>query len=125
MPRFANHSPISEVAADYCLKALRFSQGDWSHSMSEINAYRSTFEAKHGKEASPFVISDFVACVDTQEQVIGDRAIILPALSPPSAALLLPIGSREGAARLALRQSHAQCNIRSALGAAMDTFWEF
>lgn len=63
-------SPSSaEVAADYGLKALRFSQGDWSHSMAEINAYRATFEAKHGRKAPPFVISDFVVCVDTPEQV--------------------------------------------------------
>lgn len=63
-------SPSSaEVAADYGLKALRFSQGDWSVSMGEINAYRATFEAKHGKKAPPFVISDFVVCVDTEEQV--------------------------------------------------------
>lgn len=63
-------SPSSaEVAADYGLKALRFSQGDWSYSMAEINRYRETFEAKHGKKAPPFVISDFVVCVDTEEQV--------------------------------------------------------
>ena len=63
-------SPSSaEVAAEYGLKALRFSQGDWSHSMKEINAYRSTFEAKHGTKAPPFMISDFVVCVDTEEQV--------------------------------------------------------
>ena len=63
-------SPSSaEVAADYGLKALRFSQGDWSHSMKEINTYRTTFEAKHGTKAPPFVISDFVVCVDTEEEV--------------------------------------------------------
>ena len=63
-------SPSSaEVAADYGLKALRFSQGDWSHSMTEINTYRSTFEAKHGRKAPAFVISDFVVCVETEEQV--------------------------------------------------------
>jgi alkanesulfonate monooxygenase SsuD/methylene tetrahydromethanopterin reductase-like flavin-dependent oxidoreductase (luciferase family) len=63
-------SPSSaEVAAAYGLKALRFSQGDWSHSMKEINTYRSTFENKHGKKAPPFVISDFVVCVDTEAQV--------------------------------------------------------
>lgn len=63
-------SPSSaEVAADYGLKALRFSQGDWSHSMKEINAYRSTFEAKHGTKAPPFMISDFVVCVETEEEV--------------------------------------------------------
>jgi alkanesulfonate monooxygenase SsuD/methylene tetrahydromethanopterin reductase-like flavin-dependent oxidoreductase (luciferase family) len=63
-------SPSSaEVAADYGLKALRFSQGDWSHSMKEINTYRETFEAKHGRKAPPFVISDFVVCVETEEEV--------------------------------------------------------
>jgi alkanesulfonate monooxygenase SsuD/methylene tetrahydromethanopterin reductase-like flavin-dependent oxidoreductase (luciferase family) len=65
-------SPSSAaVAADYGLKALRFSQGDWSHSMAEINTYRSTFEAKHGRKAPPFMISDFVVCVDTETEV-GD-----------------------------------------------------
>jgi alkanesulfonate monooxygenase SsuD/methylene tetrahydromethanopterin reductase-like flavin-dependent oxidoreductase (luciferase family) len=63
-------SPSSaEVAAEYGLKALRFSQGDWSHSMAEINAYRATFEAKHSRSAPPFVISDFVVCVDTEKDV--------------------------------------------------------
>jgi alkanesulfonate monooxygenase SsuD/methylene tetrahydromethanopterin reductase-like flavin-dependent oxidoreductase (luciferase family) len=63
-------SPSSaEVAADYGLKALRFSQGDWSHSMKEINTYRATFEAKHGTKAPPFVISDFVVCVDSEAEV--------------------------------------------------------
>jgi alkanesulfonate monooxygenase SsuD/methylene tetrahydromethanopterin reductase-like flavin-dependent oxidoreductase (luciferase family) len=63
-------SPSSaEVAADYGLKALRFSQGEWQHSMPEINAYRETFEKKHGKKAPPFVISDFVVCVPTEEEV--------------------------------------------------------
>lgn len=64
-------SPSSaEVAADYGLKALRFSQGDWSHSMKEINTYRATFEAKHGTKAPPFVISDFVVCVDSEAEVV-------------------------------------------------------
>lgn len=63
-------SPSSaEVAADLGLKALRFSQGEWEYSMPEINAYRTTFEAKHGKKAPPFVISDFVVCVETEEEV--------------------------------------------------------
>jgi alkanesulfonate monooxygenase SsuD/methylene tetrahydromethanopterin reductase-like flavin-dependent oxidoreductase (luciferase family) len=63
-------SPSSaEVAADYGLKALRFSQGEWDISMPEINRYRETFETKHGKMAPPFVISDFVVCVDTEEEV--------------------------------------------------------
>ncbi len=63
-------SPSSaEVAADYGLRALRFSQGEWSHAMPEINKYRATFEAKHKKPAPPFIISDFVVCQDTAEQV--------------------------------------------------------
>jgi alkanesulfonate monooxygenase SsuD/methylene tetrahydromethanopterin reductase-like flavin-dependent oxidoreductase (luciferase family) len=63
-------SPSSaEVAAEYGLKAIRFSQGEWEQSMPEINAYRTTFEAKHGKKAPPFVISDFVVCVDSEEEV--------------------------------------------------------
>lgn len=63
-------SPSSaEVAAEYGLKALRFSQGDWSHSMKEIIAYRNAFETKHKRSAPPFVISDFVVCVDTEQQV--------------------------------------------------------
>ena len=56
-------SPSSaEVAADYGLKALRFSQGEWEASMPEINTYRTTFETKHGKKAPPFIISDFIVC---------------------------------------------------------------
>jgi alkanesulfonate monooxygenase SsuD/methylene tetrahydromethanopterin reductase-like flavin-dependent oxidoreductase (luciferase family) len=63
-------SPSSaEVAAEYGLKAIRFSQGEWSHSMAEINAYRAKFEELHGKKAPPFIISDFVVCVDTEEEV--------------------------------------------------------
>ncbi len=70
--RFAmvSMSPSSaEVAADYGLKAIRFSQGDWSYSMAEINAYRATFEAKHRKKVPPFIISDFVVCVETEAEV--------------------------------------------------------
>jgi alkanesulfonate monooxygenase SsuD/methylene tetrahydromethanopterin reductase-like flavin-dependent oxidoreductase (luciferase family) len=63
-------SPSSaEVAAEYGLKAIRFSQGEWSHSMAEINAYRAKFETLHGRKAPPFIISDFVVCVDTEEEV--------------------------------------------------------
>jgi alkanesulfonate monooxygenase SsuD/methylene tetrahydromethanopterin reductase-like flavin-dependent oxidoreductase (luciferase family) len=64
-------SPSSaEVAADYGLKAIRFSQGEWSVSMPEINTYRSTFEAKWGRRAPPFIISDFVVCVDSEAEVV-------------------------------------------------------
>ena len=63
-------SPSSaEVAADYGIKALRFSQGDWSKTLPEINAYRDTFKAKHGKQAPPFMISDFMVCFDTKKKV--------------------------------------------------------
>ena len=63
-------SPSSaEVAADYGLKALRFSQGEWEASMPEINTYRSTFEAKHGKRAPPFIISDFIVCHEDPAKV--------------------------------------------------------
>ncbi|GGN57111.1 flavin-dependent oxidoreductase [Novosphingobium indicum] len=63
-------SPSSaEVAADYGLKALRFSQGDWSKALPEINNYRDTFKAKHGKAAPPFVISDFMVCFDDKDKV--------------------------------------------------------
>ena len=63
-------SPSSaEVAADLGLKALRFSQGNWEHSMPEINTYRTTFEAKHGTKAPPFYISDFVVCFDDPVRV--------------------------------------------------------
>lgn len=64
-------SPSSaEVAAEYGLKAIRFSQGEWEQSMPEINAYRSTFEARHGRKAPPFMISDFVVCVPTEDEVV-------------------------------------------------------
>ena len=32
--------------------------------------YRSTFEALHGKKAPPFVISDFIVCFGTEQEVI-------------------------------------------------------
>ena len=63
-------SPSSaEVAADYGLKALRFSQGDWSNALPEIDKYRETFRAKHGKTAPPFIISDFMVCFDSKQKV--------------------------------------------------------
>ena len=37
--------------------------------MPEINTYRNTFQAKHGNKAPPFIISDFIVCVDTEEKV--------------------------------------------------------
>jgi alkanesulfonate monooxygenase SsuD/methylene tetrahydromethanopterin reductase-like flavin-dependent oxidoreductase (luciferase family) len=63
-------SPSSaEVAARYGLKALRFSQGEWEHSMPEIDTYRATFEQLHGREAPPFIISDFIVCFDDPGKV--------------------------------------------------------
>lgn len=58
-----------EVAADYGLKALRFSQGDWSKAMPEIDQYRATFREKHGKAAPPFLISDFMVCFADRAKV--------------------------------------------------------
>ncbi|MFT3968569.1 MAG: LLM class flavin-dependent oxidoreductase [Sphingobium sp.] len=64
-------SPSSaEVAARYGLKALRFSQGDWTYALPEIETYRSTFQQLHGKAAPPFIISDFIVCFDNEEKVI-------------------------------------------------------
>jgi len=63
-------SPSScEIAAQYGLKALRFSQGDWSKAMPEIDKYRSTFKELHGKTAPPFIISDFMLCFEGREKV--------------------------------------------------------
>ncbi len=63
-------SPSSvEVAADYGLKTLRFSQGDWRKAIPEINQYRTSFEAKHKRTAPPFIISDFMLCFEDQKRV--------------------------------------------------------
>ena len=63
-------SPSSvEVAANYGLKALRFSQGDWRNAIPEITHYRETFEKLHNKTAPPFVISDFVCCFNDKQRV--------------------------------------------------------
>ena len=63
-------SPSSaEVAARYGLKALRFSQGDWTHALAEISTYRSTFEELHHRQAPPFIISDFIVCFEDEKQV--------------------------------------------------------
>lgn len=63
-------SPSSaEVAAQYGLKALRFSQGDWTKSLPEIKQYRDTFRTLHGKAAPPFIISDFIVCFDSRQRV--------------------------------------------------------
>ena len=51
------------------LKTLRFSQGDWSKALPEINGYRETFRKLHGKKAPPFIISDFMVCFDDPAKV--------------------------------------------------------
>ena len=58
-----------DIAAEYGLKTLRFSQGDWSKALPEINGYRDTFKENHGKTAPPFIISDFMVCFDSKEKV--------------------------------------------------------
>ena len=63
-------SPSSvEVAANYGLRTLRFSQGDWRNAIPEINHYRETFQKLHGKTAPPFIISDFVLCFNDKQRV--------------------------------------------------------
>ena len=63
-------SPSSvEVAANYGLKTLRFSQGDWRNAIPEINHYQETFQTIHGTPSPPFIISDFVLCFEDQERV--------------------------------------------------------
>lgn len=59
-----------DVAARYGLKTLRFSQGQWRSALPEINGYRNTFRELHGKEAPPFIISDFMICFDSKQEVI-------------------------------------------------------
>lgn len=64
-------SPSSvEVAGKLGLKALRFSQGDWTHALPEINGYRDHFRETQGHEAPPFIICDFIACFDDRQKVI-------------------------------------------------------
>lgn len=63
-------SPSSvEIAARYGLQSLRFSQGDWRNAIPEIEQYRATFLAAHGRKAPPFIISDFVVCSDDRAAV--------------------------------------------------------
>jgi alkanesulfonate monooxygenase SsuD/methylene tetrahydromethanopterin reductase-like flavin-dependent oxidoreductase (luciferase family) len=63
-------SPSSvEVAARFGLQALRFSQGDWRNAIPEIDQYRETFRALHGRPSPPFIISDFVLCFDDRQRV--------------------------------------------------------
>lgn len=57
------------VAAEYGLKTLRFSQGDWSKALPEIEGYRQDFRKANGRKAPPFIISDFMVCFDSKEKV--------------------------------------------------------
>jgi len=59
-----------DIAAEYGLKTLRFSQGDWSKALPEIDGYRDNFEKNHGRTAPPFVISDFMVCFEDRAKVI-------------------------------------------------------
>jgi len=64
-------SPSSvEIAARYGLKALRFSQGDWTRALPEIEGYRDVFRRTQGREAPPFIICDFVVCFDDRSKVV-------------------------------------------------------
>jgi alkanesulfonate monooxygenase SsuD/methylene tetrahydromethanopterin reductase-like flavin-dependent oxidoreductase (luciferase family) len=64
-------SPSSvDIAARYGLKALRFSQGDWTRALPEINGYRNLFKQLHGRQAPPFIICDFIVCFDKKQKVI-------------------------------------------------------
>jgi len=64
-------SPSSvDVAAKIGLKCLRFSQGDWSKAIPEINGYRENFKANFGKAAPPFIISDFMLTFESRDKVI-------------------------------------------------------
>jgi alkanesulfonate monooxygenase SsuD/methylene tetrahydromethanopterin reductase-like flavin-dependent oxidoreductase (luciferase family) len=64
-------SPSSvEIAGRYGLKALRFSQGDWTMALPEINGYRNSFKELNGREAPPFIISDFIVCFDEKKKVV-------------------------------------------------------
>lgn len=63
-------SPSSvEIAAEYGLKALRFSQGQWASALPEIQNYRDTFQRLHGQKAPPFIISDFILCFNQKKKV--------------------------------------------------------
>jgi alkanesulfonate monooxygenase SsuD/methylene tetrahydromethanopterin reductase-like flavin-dependent oxidoreductase (luciferase family) len=64
-------SPSSvEIAGKYGLKALRFSLGDWTSALPEINGYRNNYKALNGNDAPPFIISDFVVCFDQKQKVV-------------------------------------------------------
>jgi alkanesulfonate monooxygenase SsuD/methylene tetrahydromethanopterin reductase-like flavin-dependent oxidoreductase (luciferase family) len=64
-------SPSSvEIAGKYGLKALRFSQGDWTSALPEIDGYRNNYLKLNGHAAPPFIISDFIVCFDKKQKVI-------------------------------------------------------
>ena len=58
-----------EVAAKYGLKSLRFSQGDWTRALPEIDAYRKLFKEENGRDSPPFIICDFICCFDDKAKV--------------------------------------------------------
>jgi len=63
-------SPTSvEVAANYGLQTMRFSQGDWRNAIPEIKHYREVFQQIHGRTPPPFIISDFVLCFGDKRKV--------------------------------------------------------
>jgi alkanesulfonate monooxygenase SsuD/methylene tetrahydromethanopterin reductase-like flavin-dependent oxidoreductase (luciferase family) len=56
-------SPASvDTAARLGIGCLKFSQGPWDQSMTEVNAYRDKFRAIHAADAPPLLISDIVSC---------------------------------------------------------------
>lgn len=58
------------IAAQYGLKTLRFSQGDWAKAMPEIEGYREDFRKAHGRKAPPFIISDFMLTFEDPKKVV-------------------------------------------------------
>lgn len=69
-------SPSSvEVAARLGLGCLKFSQGEWSKMMPEVNGYRDRFRLHHGRAAPPIIIADTVSCFadDTKAQEYARR----------------------------------------------------
>jgi alkanesulfonate monooxygenase SsuD/methylene tetrahydromethanopterin reductase-like flavin-dependent oxidoreductase (luciferase family) len=63
-------SPSSvEVAARLGLATLKFSNAPWREAVTEVNAYRESFQRHHGRAAPPFVICDFMVCFDDRRKV--------------------------------------------------------
>ena len=59
-----------EIAAEYGLRSLRFSQGDWARALPEIDSYRKRFRETQGRDAPPFIVCDFVVCFDDRSKVV-------------------------------------------------------